>query len=131
VYRAWFKSKHGWDPYGDGNPVINLCFYVRAVLFWALPRYLFLGRRARAITFWSLLFVFVNYVLARMTSWHGLGAFWVVVGIVLGLITIVLGFIWLTEKIFKNNQAVDSFTEVLGEYWQATHEKICPIIEIK
>lgn len=129
VYSWWYNEKHGHYPSGG----VNLCPYVRAVLFWAHFRFLFLTKMGYVT--WSLLAAGLEYTLIRVGGWKNVleveEAFLIILSIVAAVIGIGFGAHWLWNRTEDAREAVTtaSFVQVLKTRAEAGHNKICPFME--
>ncbi len=129
LYRAWYCSKHwGNEPVG----AVNLCPYVRTVLFWAPLRLLFLGRVTRWLS-WPALVGAAEYLL-WLKFHHKLFevelAVLAAVFLLATFVAIVGAAIWTGAKT-KNAPVTKSFGRVLTVWYEGVHKHICPLVDIR
>lgn len=132
VYLWWYHQKH---PYKPAPSTVNLCPYVRVVLFWGPFRRLFLTRLGFA--FWPLL-----AGLLELGLYHFFGAkLWPVELGILGAFAVIFGMIGLLLGLFvgvrfiyelvREKPGVVTFKEVLYARYDAYHSKICPVMQLE
>src|SRR5438552_569514 len=129
LYCRWYGHKY----HSVGMPSgANLCPYVRAVLFWAPLRFLFLGRVSRWVS-WPLLVAAVEGLLWALFGPRVFVPQFIVLTamVTLGMvIAIILGIEWAGDRV-REHDTVQSFRQVLGAYYEAAHKHICPQIHLK
>jgi FtsH-binding integral membrane protein len=141
IYAWWYTNK-----YNHINPdYINLCPYMRAVLFWAPLRMVFWDW----IKIWKipincLTIPVILYLLPVLSGYESytlkqvvLFFYALVVGIALGG-TIIIGIIYLGEEYGKpqvvlvaSKMRETSFIQMIGEWFRSFHDGICPTIHIE
>jgi hypothetical protein len=135
LYFWWHKAKYpNWPyPHWPEPTSVNLCPYVRTVLFWAPLRFVFLGKVLRWFS-WSALGLLLQYLLCLM----GYKALAVEATIVLALVAMMAvvgsmaGLSWLHDGVYGTfSFPIKSFVLVLKGRLQAAHDKVCPVIELK
>jgi hypothetical protein len=137
VFEFWFKQKHGGydlDTYTQSyyKETFSLCPYVRAILLWAPPRWLFSRPRV-----WYTLGILALALLSVFYHFHGVKGLEILGGVLAaaaGVIGLIVGVIYLwckAEEQWKRHQppVIKEFTTVLHERVQAAHEGVCPLIE--
>jgi hypothetical protein len=113
----------------------NLCPYMRAVMFWAPLRFLFINGKVKKVpmpailavaTFLAInIFLFFAHMKVFVDMWKGL----VLGSIVLGLIyAMVIGIEkWRKKPVrYKEPKQGNSFVKLLKDYSQSKHDQICP-----
>lgn len=152
VYRFWYAMKHGqWSTPG----AVNLCPYVRAVVFWSWSRWLMRSGKIQMgglvvgvpWLFWGcqpLLALWLDYYfLGRQKFIFTLTIFGMALAILSGASLVVfLGY--LIRQAFRTQPAAQagaaighvidngmSFGRVVMEYIHGAHNKICPVVEFK
>lgn len=130
VFNWWFTHKNGYS-----NPsYINLCPYMRAVLFWSWLRWLWIDGRIGTFRVPVIPITLISLSPFVVAAWAGaqsliaLLAF--LVGL-LGLLTAIFGPWYLWEEKISSQRGVVSFTTLVREYYNTGHNKICPTLEIK
>lgn len=146
LYRLHHRMKYGWEPnsyYGT-----NLCPYMRTVLFYWWLRWLFIdgkikiGKRIPVPAILAAFVFFFGPGLAGIISYVfkclliGLDSIVVIVALVVGFVTL---FVVVKKKVANSKfhdavlepvaDATGSFIQLLGEYTQSFHNKICPHID--
>jgi hypothetical protein len=136
VYLAWFKSKtkNGYHRCPEDVKVVNLCPYMRVVLFWALPRWAFLGDSiSRRVVSWLL--VYASF-LATIGLFSGTRAFWAALGVTASVALCIVGTFTMAFGIArwcdlpKPKKPPSKFLTLVKAWIKAKHKKICPLIEI-
>ena len=138
AFNFWFKQKWGrsteeYEELYDHPPQLNLCSYVRIVLFWSPLRFVFSRPRI-----WFLLSGVGLAILCdvyKHKGLHGLFVIWVLAiyfcVAMAAFLGIVFGIAEIHERLRKHPIAtITSFTEVLSERVKAAHEGICPLITL-
>lgn len=129
VYSWWYREKHGYYP----SSGVNLCPYVRAVLFWAHLRFLFLTKMGYVT--WTVLAAGLEYTLLRVAGWKDVftieGAVLLLLAIAGTVIALGFGVQWLWNWTWDAREAITtvSFVQVLKTRAKAGHNKICPFME--
>ena len=124
----WHQAQKGYNPSGS----VNLCPYVRAVLFWAPARFIFLHRVMRWIT-WPSLALSAEYGLWRLSGilvFQVELAFLTILAAAAAAIGIGIG-IWALGAKASEAQPVRSFGQVVAHRYSKVHEGICPIVHIR
>lgn len=153
VYEWWHYDKYGWLPARDGFSV-NLCPYMRAILFWSWTRLLFLPedtpvatpasvrRRVLNVFSYASALTLVNLIIHHMLKSRPslLKVFVVEAIIALSAVTIIgslLGGFWLSERVAKWRRSRRAgqpesvpFSAVVKEWAKATHDRVCPVISV-
>lgn len=155
VYLCWFRMKHGQH----ASPrQVNLCPYVRAVLFWSWSRWLMrsgkfelpLGCTVRVPwLFWGaqpLWMLWAEYaIFGRHTFVFTLQILGIICAVLSAISIFALG-IYALIRVLKAEPVQDvmdsvgdgargfgrgaaSFGRVLREYYRGAHDKICPVVE--
>ena len=155
IYAWWHQAKYGSTPDHDYT---NLCPYVRAVLFWALPRWIWLSgpERVRVAAWttticitevvlwapwvifwdtnevapWTWSYVFMVIGALSMTA-HVVAAFVVGGGLLLFVIAELIDYFNIKES--KPIVALGNLGRDIGNLSRGTvtaiHDRVCPIIE--
>ena len=155
IFVWWYRAKHGNTPFGLYT---NLCPYVRAVLFWALPRWVWLSGPERVrVASWTTTICIAEIIgwAPFIIWWDGgeptpwtwwfvlgiIGALWLiahiaVVGIgTVALIMLVIEILRVRLKL-KKSKPVTALGRLAGDIsnltvgtYTAIHDKVCPTIE--
>ena len=159
VFTAWYERKYkgSWyrNPESKDWPCdpgemkrINLCPYMRAILFWSWLRWLFLTTKSRKLVGWSTIYVLILLVVGVITCPTIALGLLVLTVEYLAVVLALLGFIYVMKRLsygpikrYLKKRASRSpspgpsraikFKTLLLEWITATHDKICPLIEIE
>jgi hypothetical protein len=138
VYRWWYQRKH--DGYSPDSA--NLCPYVRAVFLWSWMSWLFKGGRIWKVPVPAVAW---SFLALRLPFWAGVFSYeakrviFMLYGVAGGaavLVGIILGIIWLVDNFYIDwrirqsapMRAIRDGAELLLDYAEATHDRICPMI---
>lgn len=142
VYSWWYSKKYDF-PFEKTRS--NLCPYMRAVMFWAPLRALFLDS-IQLFRVWKT-DIYLNWFLIPITMYVApklLGyfnydtkmVFWIIY-MAVGLVCGVLGLAALVIYVFHPDglgvsKKVESasFYRLLSEYLRSAHDRVCPEVEI-
>ncbi|KKL82358.1 hypothetical protein LCGC14_1985570 [marine sediment metagenome] len=142
LYSNWYRRKHGWSPTG----IANLCPYVRVVLFHWWTRWLFKDGKLFGVRIpipvwtWTILspILLTGWIFGWWPwAWNVIIAYMIVTGTAVGLAIIVGTAFWFNET-DEGKQAgksikkpFSSFGDLLNEYYNSLHTKICPNIKLR
>lgn len=151
VYRWWKVMKYGPLMY-QAPATVNLCPYVRAVLFWSWSRWLMRsgqigqGRWALSVPriFWGsqpIIGLFLVWALAGPKAFMDVLRILAIGSAALSVLSAIVLAVWLIIRMFKTlpvASAMDttadralSFSRVLKSYVVGAHNKICPVVEFR
>jgi len=128
LFGWWYREKHGQEL----QQTVNLCPYVRVVLFWAPLRLLFLDRILGWIC-WPLLACGLQWLIWQLFGQKGLRAELVLL-IVLLLSGTFIALIYGGACVYEVGSAstmTRSFGRVLAHWYDGLHKHICPTVEIR
>jgi hypothetical protein len=143
LYLWWYREKNGIDflRYSMGfTPKVNLCPYVRAVLFWSWLRWLFLARHWRSALSWPVAILGAPFAV-KLVFPECPALLWdvvmlAVVAALAGGLGVVLGVVKLSKLCNRHEklghmERLIPFRGLLAAYWRAVHDRICPFIEVR
>lgn len=130
VYSWWYKHKYGYR-----HPsYINLCPYMRAVLFWSWLRWLWIDGRIKSFRVPVIpitLTLSFPFLIAAWLGKQDFRALLFFVATVFGVGAAIFGPWYLWEEKLSKRRGVESFTKLVREYYNTGHSKICPTLEVK
>lgn len=123
VYEKWHQRKLGYLP----GSLVNLCPYVRVILFYSWARYLFIT--GTVWPFWTILGLAVEVTLLKASPLRVLKQEALAL-LFLSTYVFFMCIIFSIQKLFKTSKGA-SFTQVLATRFHAAHKGVCPTIVIK
>jgi hypothetical protein len=144
-YLWWYKNRYHFDCQYKG---INLCPYVRAVVFWYTLRQIFRDGWEKALAGYLTLYAMVSALIYRLAGSKGLKIEAIVTAIIIALVASVIGISLLVEysvecshrrreaKYRAMQQGVieedpgPSFFTIVWDVLVKAHDKVCPYVPI-
>lgn len=140
VYLWWCSQKYDTPKYMPDGGIklipraerpVNLCPYVRTVLFYAPLRWTFLTGK-KAWFSWLALVALLHW-LAYLIWGEKAFRFDEAVGILAGLVAVLGTIGWIASLVkdgAQNSDVLRSFGSVVAARYSSVHDKVCPVVEL-
>lgn len=139
VYSFWHKGKYGNHPFDN---FVNLCPYMRAILFWSWMRWIFIDAKIVSGLSWGTI-VALPWIFGNLLSGNLLyGLMWAyrTILFICGLCVCAVLETWIKDNVWLRNLRGNvttsvsqylSFLALLRQWFKAIHNKVCPIVYVQ